>query len=234
MGKGRAKRITAADIAREGANLPAFVEKLVKQIASEKENAETKESAAMALRMLASQNHGEHCEVLASAGALVPLIALLRSGTANAQAAAAGALHFILHGKPEAQTELVEKGGVAPVSPRLVIPRLIHSDVTYHLPIPSPASNVLTSAAVALPHRSYDCLLPVVPKCRRRQRQRSHLSEATSATSSRCCAPMRWDRSSTCSRMGLLLHKPLRPRYLDACALSTDVQTHKRPHAHLT
>ena len=114
VAKRKGGRITARDIARVGeGGLIALIDALVKG-AAEGDN-EAKENAAMALSSLAMQGHFELGDALFQAGAVQPLVKLLSLGSAKAQAAAAGALHGIAHGKPEHQAAIVQAGGVAPL-----------------------------------------------------------------------------------------------------------------------
>ena len=83
-----AGRITAQDITRMGGEggVPTVVAMLVKTATTGDQ--ETKESAAVALCSLAGQNHFEHCQVVYEAGAVVPLVSILATGTSKAQGAA--------------------------------------------------------------------------------------------------------------------------------------------------
>ena len=104
----RAAERTAQDIAR-AESLPALIAGLVKKAATG--DAESKEDAAASLKNLAQQNQ---CEAMAKAGAIQPLVGLLKTGTSKAQAAAAGALHHLLKSNAENQQVMVEAGGVGP------------------------------------------------------------------------------------------------------------------------
>jgi hypothetical protein len=100
MGHGKKTRLTKQDIARLG-GLDGLIKELVKKITSDV--AEAKEAAAAQLRCLGEQNHGQHQDALFNAGAIPPLVGLLVSGSANAQASSAGALNSIMGGKKKHQ-----------------------------------------------------------------------------------------------------------------------------------
>jgi hypothetical protein len=113
MGRKRCK-ITAKDIAQYS-SLGAFIAELIKNV-SDSTGSELQEDAATALRSLAQQSHHEHVDAIFAAGAVRPLIALLRtSASANAQASAAGALAALAHEKPEHQAAIVAGGAIAPL-----------------------------------------------------------------------------------------------------------------------
>ena len=105
MGKRNATRVTAADIAKMG-DLSSLIKKLVKQ-AAEGDN-EAKESAAATLSSLAFQNQGQHQGALYKAGAVPPLVELLKGGSTKAQQSAASALHALLAGKPRHQEAILD------------------------------------------------------------------------------------------------------------------------------
>ena len=109
---GHKGRITAKDIAK-AESLPALIQQLVKRISDG--NAEVKEHSASALKNIAQQNHGEHCETLYRQGAVKPLVNLLVVGSADAQASACSALASIVSLKDEHEASLVEAGGIAPL-----------------------------------------------------------------------------------------------------------------------
>ena len=67
------------------------------------------------LSNLAAQNHYEHTDLLFCAGAVPPLVQILSTGSAKAQAAASTALHAIAHDKVAHQAALVDAGGVLPL-----------------------------------------------------------------------------------------------------------------------
>ena len=92
MGRPKTNRMMRNEIAKAD-NIPTFVAQLVKRM--NEGNAEVKERCAMGLRNVGTQNHGEHAETLFKAGAVKPLVELLRTGTSDAQGDAAGALAAI-------------------------------------------------------------------------------------------------------------------------------------------
>ena len=113
MGKGKkSARITRKDIAK-AESLTALIADLVKR--TKDGNAEDKESAVTALRSLATQDHGEHAVDVFKAGAVKPLVAVLKVGSNDAQANASGALAAIAVKKPEHQQAIVEAGGIPPL-----------------------------------------------------------------------------------------------------------------------
>lgn len=112
MGKRGATRVTAADIAKMG-DLPSMIKKLIRQ--ATEGDAEAKEAAATMLSSLAFQNHHEHIGALFKAGAIAPLVDLLKSGSTKAQQSAASALHALLVDKPRHQAAMVDAGGVRPL-----------------------------------------------------------------------------------------------------------------------
>ena len=111
MGK-KSSRITRKDIEKAG-SLPDVIAQLVKRLGEG--NAEVKEVSVAALRSVATQDHREHADAVFKAGAVKPLVELLRSGTADSQANASGALHAIAKNKPNHQKAIVDNGGVIPL-----------------------------------------------------------------------------------------------------------------------
>lgn len=112
MGRGRATRVTAQDLAK-CENIPALIKVHVKNLTEG--DTETKEASAGLLRSLGQQNHGEYADAIFHAGAVGPMIKLLTTGSAKAQASAAGALHAIASGKESHQHAVVSQGGVGPL-----------------------------------------------------------------------------------------------------------------------
>lgn len=113
MGKGRATRVTAQDLARVEGGVVAFIKQLVGKI--DAGDAEAKETAAAQLRSLVTQNHGEHRDGVYNAKAIKPLVQLLIVGSAKAQESAAGVLHALVDDKAEYQKAIVEAGGLMPL-----------------------------------------------------------------------------------------------------------------------
>ena len=75
MGRGHAAtRITARDLAGSG-GVAGLISGLVSKLATNGSTDEAKELAAMQLRSLGEQGHGQHQEALFSAGAIAPLVA---------------------------------------------------------------------------------------------------------------------------------------------------------------
>ena len=112
MGRRGATRVTAQDIARAG-GIQGFVKLLVKKMQSG--DSGEQEVASTSMKNLAEQSHGEHADLLFSSGAVSPLVKLLNSGTAVAQAACASALHYIGQRKAAHQTAIVEAGAIKPL-----------------------------------------------------------------------------------------------------------------------
>lgn len=105
-------KVTRKDI-HKAESLPALITQLVKRI--REGNAEVKEHSAAALRSIAQMDHGEHAIELYKAGAVKPLVDLLKSGTTDAQSPACAALASILAKQPEHQNAFVDAGGVPPL-----------------------------------------------------------------------------------------------------------------------
>jgi hypothetical protein len=111
LSRGRT-RVTVKDVANNG-GIQSLIEQLVAQASGREQ--EAREAAAGMLSSLASQNHGEHLGALYNAGAVPPLVRILKDGTAKAQECASKALHALVQGKPEHQAAMVECGAVAPL-----------------------------------------------------------------------------------------------------------------------
>ena len=112
MGGRRTGRVTRKDIAK-AESLPALIGQLVKRLTDG--NAEVKEVSVSALRSIATQDHREHADEVFKAGAVKPLVELLKIGTAEAQANGSGALAAIATKKPKHQKAIVDSGGVVPL-----------------------------------------------------------------------------------------------------------------------
>ena len=93
--------------------LPAFIKQAVKRAKSTEH--EMREQAAMHLFQLALQGHGEHCAAIHDAGAVTPLVNILRDGGAKSQSSACGALGAIAASKDVHQTTIADAGGIPPV-----------------------------------------------------------------------------------------------------------------------
>ena len=113
MGKGARNRVTARDIAQAEGGVAGFAKSLVKTISDG--IADDKEAAVGQLRSLATQNHGEHRELVFKSGAIKPLVELLKTGSARAQEAAAGTLHTLAHDMADYQATIVDAGGIPPL-----------------------------------------------------------------------------------------------------------------------
>ena len=108
---GRKLAITAQEIARSGA--AQVISKNVKQATVG--DAVAREIAAVALRGLAIQNHGEYAAALVAAGAISPLVKLLAGSTSNAKAQepAAQALCALASSKQAHQQLIIDVGGLS-------------------------------------------------------------------------------------------------------------------------
>ena len=145
MPKGRATRVTAQDIARAEGGVTGFITLCVKRI--KEGDHETKETAAAHLRSLAVQNHYAYTEQLYTAGVIGPLVKLLRDGSANAQASAAGALHGIAHDKEDHQRAIVEAGAVVPLVMLLKngsarVQEDVRTPLALNTPLPGPTTSM--------------------------------------------------------------------------------------------
>ena len=112
MGRKGPTRVTANDLAKAGGTT-AYIAQLIKRASDG--DSEAKEQAASIIASFASQNHGEHCDALYSAGAIPALVKIIKSGGAQAQDHAAAALNAIANGKSEVQQTIVDSGGIAPL-----------------------------------------------------------------------------------------------------------------------
>ena len=113
MGGGiKTGRITRRDIA-QAESLPALIQQLVKRIHDG--TSDLKEHSVSALKNIALQHHGEDIPEVIKAGAVKPLVELLKGGSSDAQYNACATLAEIARNRPEVQASIVEAGGVAPI-----------------------------------------------------------------------------------------------------------------------
>ena len=119
-----ARRVSTRDIALAGGSLDALITKLIEQVRSG--NMEQREVGAMFIHSLTDQPRGlageqeaENGVLLARAGAIRPLVALVTIGSPVAQHHACGALAVIAAGRKEYQEEIAVAGGVPPLAAAL-------------------------------------------------------------------------------------------------------------------
>ena len=108
----RGTTITGHDIKAAG-DIKALAKQLVGKIASG--SVEDRDLAAAKLRSLTSQNHGANQPDVLAAQAIVPLVALLRIGTAKGQEAASATLGMLASGNADTQKAIVDADGVVPL-----------------------------------------------------------------------------------------------------------------------
>ena len=120
----KTKRVTGTDVKNAG-GLLKLIDKLIKDVNTGTMDA--KEKAANALHSLTQQPGGldpsfskdeENVVVLVQRGAIVPLIALVATGSTLAQAHACGALATMAHNRPKYQEKILAGDGV---------PALVHA-----------------------------------------------------------------------------------------------------------
>ena len=122
-----ARRVTARDIANAG-GLGKLIDNFIDQLRSS--NMEGKERSATFLHSLtgqpifegqAKESSEENAVLIASAGGIAPLVALLKIGSAVAQMHACGALAAIALKRAEYQEEIVAGDGLQPITTALRI-----------------------------------------------------------------------------------------------------------------
>ena len=113
-----ARRVTARDIANAG-GLDSLIKKYIEGVRSG--NMESKERAATALSSLTGQpmfdgQTEENAELIALAGGIVPLVALVQAGSPKAQTHACAALAVMASKDSRYAEEIVTAGGLAPIT----------------------------------------------------------------------------------------------------------------------